>query len=115
MCMDISKEDILKINKEFGGDLRSDSSIEYAIELQKNKKLGEYKKLAYLLRAVLIDHPFSDGNKRTAAFIVLAFAELHNKKVNKEMLSYQIISIAKNNITDIRNIEWRLRNAINGN
>lgn len=112
MCMNISKEDILKINKEFGDDLRSASSLEYAIELQKNNKLGEYKKLAYLLRAILIDHPFSDGNKRTAAFIVLVFAELNNKKVNKEILSYQIVSIAKNNITDIRNIEWRLKNAI---
>ena len=26
-----------------------------------------YKRLAYLLRAILVDHPFSDGNKRTAS------------------------------------------------
>jgi len=110
--MDISKEDLLRINKGFGGDLRSDSSLDYAIDMQDNKKLGEYKKLAYLLRAVLVDHPFSDGNKRTATFIALAFAEEANKQVNKEILEHQIISIASQNITDIRNIEQRLRSCI---
>lgn len=112
MCMNISKEDILKVNKEFGGNLRSDSSIDFAIEMQKNNKLGDYKKLAYLIRAILVDHPFSDGNKRTAAFIVLEFAVEHKKKVNEDLLLHQIISIAKQNITNIRNIEWRLKNAI---
>ena len=30
-----------------------------------DSKIGPYKQLAYLLRAILVDHPFSDGNKRT--------------------------------------------------
>ena len=38
MCMDISKEDLLRINKGFGGNLRSDSSISFAIDIQKNNK-----------------------------------------------------------------------------
>ena len=116
MCMDISKiiekEDILRINKGFGGNLRSGSSIDFAFEKIQNQKLGEYKKLAYLIRAVLIDHPFSDGNKRTATFICLAFASKNNKEVNRELLIHHIISIAKKNIFEIRNIEWRLKNAI---
>ena len=36
MCMDISKiinkEDLLRINKGFGGNLRSDSSIDFAFD-----------------------------------------------------------------------------------
>jgi len=112
MCMDISKEDLLRINKGFGGDLRSDSSLDYAIDMQANNKLGEYKKLAYLLRAILVDHPFSDGNKRTATFIVLNFAEQNKKQVDRELLIQQIISIAKQNINIIRNIEQRLRSCI---
>jgi len=112
MCMIISKEDLLRINQGFGGDLRSDSSIDFAIDMQKNKKLGEYKKLAYLLRAILVDHPFSDGNKRTATFLVLNFADQKNKQVDKELLLHHIISIAKQNITEIRNIENRLKNCI---
>lgn len=112
MCMDISKEDLLRINEGFGGNLRSDSSLDYAIDIQSNNKLGEYKKLAYLLRAILVDHPFSDGNKRTATFIVLNFAEQNKKQVERELLIQQIISIAKQNINNIRNIEQRLRSCI---
>lgn len=80
------------------------------LEKQKETKLGKYKKLAYLVRDILVDHPFSDGNKRTAMF--LAFAEENKKQVDRELLLQQIISIDKNNLTNIRNIEWRLKNAI---
>ncbi|MFA5992803.1 MAG: Fic family protein [Candidatus Pacearchaeota archaeon] len=110
--MIISKEDILRINKGFGGTLRSDSSLDYAIDLQESKKLGPYKKLAYLLRAILVDHPFSDANKRTAMYVSLEFASENKKQVNNDILLHQIISIAKQNIIDIRNIEWRMKNAI---
>ncbi|HLD36992.1 MAG TPA: Fic family protein [Candidatus Nanoarchaeia archaeon] len=110
--MEISKENLLRINRGFGGNIRSGSSIDYAIDMQKEKRIGEYKKLAYLLRAVLVDHPFSDGNKRTAMFIALAFAEENKKQVDRELLLHHIVSIAKQNITDLRNIEWRLKNAV---
>lgn len=117
MCMNIneiiSKKDLLRINKGFGGNLRNDSSLDFAFDMIQNKKIGEYKKLAYLMRAILIDHPFSDGNKRTATFICLAFADKYKKQVNRELLIHQIISIAKKNIHELRNIEWRLKNAIN--
>ena len=112
MCMKVSKKELLRINKGFGGNLRSDSSLDYALDIQNNIKLGEYKKLAYLLRAILVDHPFSDGNKRTATFLVFAFAEEDKKEVDKELLTHHIISIAKNNINEIRNIENRLKTCV---
>jgi prophage maintenance system killer protein len=110
--MNIGKKDLLRINRGFGGSLRSDSSIDFAIAKQKNKKLGEYKKLAYLWRAILVDHPFTDGNKRTAAFVAFAFAEEHKKQVDRDLLLHHAVAIAKKNITDIRKIERRLENAI---
>ena len=113
MCMNISKEDLLRINKGFGGNLRSDSSIDFAIEMQENKKLGDYKKLAYLWRAILVDHPFSDGNKRTAVFLAYGLAEENKKQViDRELLINHAVSIAKKNIISIRQIAWRLQNAI---
>lgn len=112
MCMEISKEDIIRIGKGFGGELRNDASIDFALEKQRNLKLGEYKKLAYLIRAIVIDHPFTDGNKKTAAFIVFAFAEQLNKQVDLELIKEQIISIASKNINSIRAIEERLKNVI---
>lgn len=112
MCMNISIKDLLRINKGFGGDLRSDSSLDFAIDKINNPKLGFYKRLSYLLRAILVDHPFSDGNKRTAVFLAYAFADENKKQVDRDLLVYQVISIAKKNLTNIRQIEWRLKNAI---
>jgi prophage maintenance system killer protein len=112
MCMEVSKEDLLRINEGFGGNLRSDSSIDFAIQQQENKKLGDYKKLAYLWRAILVDHPFSDGNKRTATFFAISFAEKTKKQIDRELLVHHALSIASKNITEIRQIEWRLKNAI---
>jgi len=110
--MNINKEDILRVNQGFGGGLRSDSSLDYAIDIQNSKKLGIYKKLAYLMRAVLVDHPFTDGNKRTASFVASAFADENKKEVDMDMLLHHITSIASQNITEIRNIEWRLKSCI---
>ncbi len=112
MCMEISKEDMLRINKGFGGNLRSDSSIDFAIDMQENPKLGSYKKLAYLWRAILVDHPFSDGNKRTATFFALKFAEENHKQIDRELIVHHALSIAKKNITNIRQIGWRIKSCI---
>jgi len=112
MCMKIDKEDLLRINSGFGGGLRNDSSLDYALDCQNNKKIGEFKKLAYLWRAILVDHPFTDGNKRTAVFVAFAFAEQFKKQVEKDLLLHHAVSIAKNNIPDIGIIERRLKNAI---
>lgn len=112
MCMKISKEDLLRINKGFGGNLRNDASLDFAIQIQDNPKLGDYKKLAYLLRAILVDHPFSDGNKRTAMFFSLNFAEENKKTVNRDLLLHHAVSIASNNIINIKQIEWRLKTCI---
>jgi|SRR3989344_4294977 len=112
MCMEMVKENLLRINAGFGGILRSSSSLDFAIEMQKNKKIGNYKKLAYLFRAILVDPPFSDGNKRTALFLVYAFAKEFNKSVDRDLLIQQIISIAKNNVKEISLIERRIKNAV---
>lgn len=112
MCMKTSKEDLLRINHWFGGNLRSDSSLDFAISMQENKKLGEYKKLAYLWRAILIGNPFSDGNKRTAVFLAYSFTEENNKKSDRDLLVHHAITISKNNIINIRQIEWRLKTCI---
>jgi prophage maintenance system killer protein len=110
--MNISKEDIIRVNKGFGGWLKNDASLDFAIEKQENKKLGEYKKLAYLLRAILVDHPFADGNKRTAMFVAFAFASEYHKQADKDLLAHQIQSIAEKNIIEIRAIEERLKYAL---
>ena len=110
--MIISKEELLRINQGFGGNLISDSSLDFAVQMQDDKKIGDYKKLAYLWRAILVDHPFTDGNKRTAVFLAFCFSQEHKKKVDRDLLVHHAVSIAKNNIINLRQIEWRLKNAI---
>ena len=105
-------QDILRINKGFGGNIVRTSSLEYAIAKLREKKLGIYTKLAYLFRAILIDHPFSDGNKRTAMFFAFFFADKNKKAIDRDLLLHHILSIAKKNILDIRNIKRRLITAI---
>ncbi len=112
MCMKVSKENLERINKGFGGHLARDASLDYALRIQENKKLGKYKKLAYLWRAILVDYLFSDGNKRTAMFIAFVFADEYKKNVDLDLVKHHILSIASKNIIEIRNIEWRLKNAI---
>jgi len=108
----MNKEELIKINKEFGGHITRASSLEFALSIQKHKKYKGYKKLAYLWRAILIDHPFTDGNKRTALWAALKFAEENKKKPDTKSLVKLIIKIAKKNIHDINKIERRLRHAI---
>jgi prophage maintenance system killer protein len=110
--MKIRKEDLLRVNSGFGGGLRNDASLDFALDKQEDRKLGAYKKLAYLLRAILVDHPFSDGNKRTASFLCMAFASEENLRADNDLLAHQIVSIAKKNITDIRIIADRIKTAI---
>ena len=112
MCMKISKETIIRINKGFGGNIRNEASLEFALQQQENNKLGEYKKIAYLIRAILVDHVFTDGNKRTAMFLLLAFANESNKVVDNDLVLHHILSISAKNITQIRAIEERLKNAV---
>jgi len=110
--MKISKEEIIRVAKGFEGNLRNSSSLDFALDKQNDKKLGEYKKLAYLLRAILVDHPFSDGNKKTAMYVAFAFADESKKQVDTELLKHHILSIASKNITNIRIISERIKNAI---
>ena len=112
MCMEISKEELLRINQGFEGGLRNDAIISFAIDKQQDKKLGDYKKLAYLIRVILVDHPFTDGNKRTAMYLSIKFAEENKKQIDRELLLHQIVSIAKKNINDIRTIAERMQTAI---
>ncbi|MBL7100660.1 MAG: Fic family protein [Nanoarchaeota archaeon] len=106
------KKEIIKVNKKFGGHISRDSSLDYALSMQKHKKYGSYKKLAHIWRAILIDHPFTDGNKRTALWIAIKFAEGNKKKLHIQKLNKLIIKIAKKNIHSIAKIERSLRNAI---
>lgn len=111
----ISREQITSINERYGGSIRSDAEIETALDLGKGKHL--YKKIAYLWRAILVGHPFTDGNKRTALMVALTMLEKCHLKLDdgkKENMISEITKIATENITDINRIERLIRYAVAG-
>ena len=111
----LPKEQIRKINEMYGGSLRTDAEIETALDLGKGKNV--YRKVSYLWRAILIGHPYTDGNKRTALIVALTILEkckIELKGESKEKIVTEIKKIASENITDINRIERLIRYAVTG-
>ena len=109
----LSKETLIKINKQLeeNGKMINESALDFAISAQKRTK-NWLEQLSYLVRAILIDHVFSDGNKRTAlALIIGAFEDL-KLGYNPRKLEENLIAILKNNITDLKKIGRLLKDAI---
>jgi fido (protein-threonine AMPylation protein) len=96
-------KDIVRLNQEVGesGLLRSSSSLDYALKIRHKGWLIE---LSYIIRSVLIDHPFVDGNKRTAYAICVLYLEDNNRKFNNQKVIETMKLIAKKNIKDINKI-----------
>jgi len=103
--MGIYKE-IIDINKELGGTLVRSSSLHFACDI---RTTNIYRKLAYITRAIVVDHPFSDMNKSTTMIFTTRFFK--RKKINgdKNCLEILIKNVAVKNIIDIKKIEKRLR------
>jgi prophage maintenance system killer protein len=108
----ISVKDILAINQQFAdGHMLNEGSLVFALD-RANKSGSWLRACAYLVRAVLIDHVFQDGNKRTAAGIVVGFFEEHGLTYHPEKVAKGITTILLKNITSITSIERVMKNAI---
>jgi prophage maintenance system killer protein len=105
MCME---KEIIKVNKELGGTLVRKNSLSWACDKIKSEK-SIYRKNAYLIRAIVVDHPFSDMNKSTATIITIRNFMKKKISCNEESLLRGVRNIAKNNIIDINKIEKGLR------
>lgn len=107
--MEINKKEIIKINKKLGGNLSRNGSLDFALDRIKDEKRNVFKKVAYLVRAIIVDHPFSDGNKRTALEIIIKELNKKDIKCDIKKLTKAIVKIAKRNIHQIIKIERMLR------
>ena len=110
----INKKDITAINKEIGsnGQFSNESSLEFALSIVKEKKSWLFE-LSYLVRSLLVDHVFQDGNKRTAAAIISLYLEENALGYDKEKIIKIILSISRKNTADINKIGRMIKNAIN--
>jgi death-on-curing protein len=80
--------------------------IEYPVEKSKIRSLVHVS--AQLLKLIIMNHPFVDGNKRTALTVMLALLKRNNYKLKatKTELEKFIWKIAKGGITETDEIEY---------
>ena len=104
----ISSKRIIRLNKKFGGSLLNQNSLDFSVD-KSNKEKNIYKSNAYLIRGIIVDHSFLDGNKRTAMTIVSERFSKHKIKCDKEKLTKGFINIAKKNVNSIDKISRRLK------
>jgi len=100
----LREEDIVNINKKFdSGRVVNKGSMNFVISNIKNTKLWTTQ-LAYILRGLLIDHLFEEGNKRTALAIMLTYFEANNKAYDIYKTEKVITTIILKNIDSIEKI-----------
>ena len=103
--MKIWLSELERINRRFepASKLKNPGSLEFAAEHA--SRTGDWlKQLAYLLRAILVDHAFDDGNKRTAAYLITYIMEQNKAMHNDDKVKKLVIKIATKNITNINKI-----------
>ena|SRR3989337_692127 len=105
-------KDIIAINRQFDdGEVVNYGSLEFAVD-RANRSGSWLRSCAYLVRAILIDHVFKEGNKRTAAAVIVAFLEEQDVQYHPEQVARSIAKILMKNITSITHIERVIKDAI---
>ena len=108
----ITAKDIMAINLQFAeGNFMNKSSLLYALD-QANESKSWLKQCAFLVRAILIDHVFEEGNKRTAAAVIVGFFEENALSFHPEEIAEVVAQIVTKNITDLIATERLIKNAI---
>lgn len=111
--MNINKKDIVSINIEIGesGELQNPGSLEFALGMIKQKKSWLYE-LSYLVRSMLVDHAFIDGNKRTSLALVLLYLDDKGMECDKQKIVQIIHKISKKSFKDINKIMRLIKSGI---
>lgn len=109
----INKKDLIRINQEVGsnGRLVNESSLDYALNITKHRKSWLYE-LSYLVRSLLVDHVFEDGNKRTALALILVYFEEKHIRYDRNKVSFVVHKIAKKNINNVIRIMELIKSGI---
>jgi len=108
----LNKKDIIALNQQFDeGNLHNESSLDFALSYAKRTE-NWTKALAWIARAILIDHVFEEGNKRTAALLIKAYAEYQGHSTYDDKVVKLIKNIILKNTTSIMRIEEMIKDAI---
>lgn len=97
--MNITKKDIIAFNQAVGesGTFSNESSLDFTLDLAKHKRNWLYE-LSYVVRSLLVDHVFQDGNKRTSLLVMSYYFEENQKKYDQQALLNLITKISRKTI-----------------
>jgi len=108
----ISLKDVVAVNQRFDrGHVVNGGSLDFALG-EANRSKSWLRACAVLVRAVLIDHVFEEGNKRTAAAIMMSFFEESSLSCDPDRVAKGIVRILERNITSLTEIEKVIADAI---
>ncbi len=107
----LTRKDLITINQYFSaGHIINESSLDFVLK-QTYRSSHWYKTMCLLARALLLDHVFEDGNKRTAAALIMAYLDWGGYNYNPDRISEIVTRIAKKNIKDVTKIGILIKNA----
>ena len=108
----LTRKDIIALNQKFeDGSINNEASLDFALSYARRTE-NWTKALAYLVRAINLDHVFNEGNKRTAALLIISYAELEGYGVYEDKVISLVAKIALKNISSIKKIEEMIQDAI---
>lgn len=108
----LTRNDLIEINKLFDkGRVVNNGSLDFALSSSQRTK-DWVTQLSYIIRAIVVDHVFEEGNKRTAAAVFISYCEAHKKAYDIYKIDKIIRDLIKKGITDITNIRRMIKNAI---
>lgn len=109
----INKKDLIRINQDIGeeGSFANEASLDFALSMLKERKSWLHT-LAYLVRCILIDHVFRDGNKRTAFTLICTALDEYGMATDTTKIYLGVMTITKKNITNPLKIMRVIKNGI---
>ena len=111
----ITRDDVRWINKKYGGLLRNDKDIDAV--LARASGLSASRQIAHMWKAILVDHPFTDGGRRAAVEIAMVVFEAVKTNLNEnaqELLHAKTKRVGREKIKDIDRINMLVRDAAVG-
>ena len=109
MCM-ISEDDLITVNKRFAnGVLVNKESLDIALS---SPEKGWMDQVAYLVKGLLVDHIFENGNKRTAAMIIAASYTEFEIGFDVQRIDEIVVEIESRDIADIDKIKELIKSVI---
>lgn len=102
-----SSEEIIELNNRLGYNVSNKGQIDFVVSKIKSLRITDNRKrdiakiVSNLWFYLIVNHPFTDGNKRTATEVMRIFLDENNHELDMPPngLTYISLKIANNDIT----------------